>query len=323
MRSRPLVSAMMLAFTGNTVLAQGVASTTVRGAEFAAAVNVTQRNVKLEGRLFVPQSVERARGVIVFMTVGVFPDAYLGAAREAATASPSLAAQLGAAVLYVRVSNIVPPAGVVPAPEQVARNAGLGGSDALLSLLERLGDESGRGELRKAPLAFWGYSAVANFGTVFATLYPERTVAVVRYHSHLREMSIDETRLGRVPVLLLAGGSDRTAGVEDAQSLWSRGRASGAPWTLAVDSAAPHWDEASLQRANEVFIPWMASVFGQRVPSTGTELRVVDDTSGWLGDRRTATAAPRGVFAGAKNEAVWLPDAAAAQAWQLHTTPVK
>ena len=322
-RSRVFASVMMLAFTGSWVLAQAVPPTTVRGAEFAAAVNVMKRNLKLEGRLFVPQSVERARGAIVFMTVSVFPDGYFGVAQEAATAWPSLAARLGAAVLHVRVSNIVRPAGVVAPSEEVARNAAIGGSDALLSLLERLADESGHRELREAPLAFWGFSAVANFGTVFATLYPERTVAVVRYHSHLREMSIDETRLSRVPVLLLAGGADRRAGMEDAESLWSRGKASGAPWTLAVDSAATHWDEASLQRANEVFIPWMASVFRQRVPSSGTKLRVVDGTDGWLGDRRTATAAPYGVFAGTKGEAVWLPDGATARAWQLQNEPGK
>ena len=45
--------------------------TRVQGVEFAAAANLSQKDVKIEGRIFLPQTVERVRALIVAIDWGI------------------------------------------------------------------------------------------------------------------------------------------------------------------------------------------------------------------------------------------------------------
>jgi len=139
----------------------------------------------------------------------------------------------------------------------------VGGDDALLLLLQRLGDESGHRELKDAPLLFFGWSATASFGTTFAELHPDRTIGIIRYHSHRRGMTENLSVLKSIPTLIIAGGKDETAGVQDAEALWASGRAVRAPWTFAIEPNATHGDERVLFRtADNLLAPWITAVVG-------------------------------------------------------------
>jgi hypothetical protein len=92
-------------------------------------------------------------------------------------------------------------------------------------------------EPNDAALALSGWSAPGNFATT-AALHPERTVAFIRYHSHLREAPLDVNALKQIPALFIAGGKEEVAGTDDAEALWKRGRSVDAPWTFAIEPGA-------------------------------------------------------------------------------------
>lgn len=282
----------------------------VQGAEFAAAANLTEKNIKAEGTIFVPRKVPRVLAVIV--TVG------RGPLLVERTAEPfyfwrTLSEASKCALLYLRLETIRPE----PAAGAVfIRDAAAGGADALLAILQRLGEQSAHSELKAAPLLLWGGSAGAGFVTTFAELHPERTVAFIRYHAHLRGWSPNIKVLKGIPGLLIAGGKDETAGTEDAERLWKIGRSAGAPWTYAVEPGATHRDDQTLVTSQQLIIPWIAAVLRQRLGPGSMRLRPVTENSGWLGNNHTTEVAPYATFPGPKPEASWLPDEATARVWR-------
>ena len=281
----------------------------VRGVALAAAVNLLQRNVRGEGTLFLPHGIVRVRAVIVAMNWG------LGGAFYGDQQVQRLLAMSDAGLLLARFSNIGPSAIHDVQPQEATGGAG----DALVSLLQRLASESGHPELAEAPLLFWGHSAAGPFGTIFAKLYPQRTIAFVRYQSGPVGGG-DLNVLSEIPALFLVGGKDATAAavpLGDGEALWRSGRATGAPWTFAVEPEATHGDPKDLAKANDLVIPWITAVLRQRLPSSGATLRGVTDRSAFLGNNRTGEVASYSTFSGSKAEATWLPDEASARGWRI------
>ena len=121
----------------------------------------------------------------------------------------------------------------------------------------------------------------------------------------------------RIPALFLAGDKDETAGVEDTQDLWKNGRSAGAPWTFAVEPGATHDSLESLKKANDLMIPWITAVVREHVPPDNGTLRVVTETSAWMGNNRTADVALYSSFSASKFEASWLPDESSARGWRI------
>jgi pimeloyl-ACP methyl ester carboxylesterase len=319
---------------GPRLAAAQVAPALVPGTEFAAGANLTEKNVKAEGTIFVPDKTHRVRAVIVLTESWPGPDRGAGAPlfRDLAVgrfrdqAWRRLSETCECALLHLRLGTIRPDGsgdrvveGVVRhsgVSDRVVRNAAEGGADALLVILQRLGEDSAHKELKDAPLLLWGWSATASFGTTFAALYPERTVAFVRYHTHRRGLQADLKLLRNIPALLIAGGKDQTAGTEDAETLWKSGRSAGAPWTFAIEPGATHASEETFVSSHELMIPWIAAVLGQRLAPGSSPLRRVTENNGWLGNNHSAEVAPHATFAGPKEEASWLPDEVTARGWQ-------
>jgi hypothetical protein len=183
-------------------------------------------------------------------------------------------------------------------------------------ILQRVGEDSAHQELKDAPLLLWGWSAPASFGTTFAELYPQRTVAFVRYHTHLRGLSPNVNVLRNIPALLIAGGDDQQAGTDDAETLWKSGRSARAPWTFAIEPGATHASERAVVSSHALIIPWIAAVLRQRLEPGSTRLRAVTDDSAWLGNNHSAEVAPQATFPGPKSESSWLPDEVTARGWQ-------
>ena len=281
---------------------------TVQGAEFAATADLTEKNIKAEGTIFVPPKVPRVRAVIV--TVGRGP--LVDRAAEPFYLWRPLSATSECALLYLRLATIRPE----PAGDVFIRDAAAGGAAALVAILERLGDQSAHPELKDAPLLLWGGSAGAGFGTTFAELYPARTVAFIRYHAHLRGWSPNMKVLKDIPGLLIAGSKDETAGTEDAERLWKKGRSAGAPWTFAVEAGATHRDDQTLLSSQQLIIPWIAAVLRQRLGPGSMRLRPVVEHNGWLGNNHTTDVSPYAAFPGPKREASWLPDEVTARGWR-------
>jgi hypothetical protein len=312
----------------------------VPGAEFVSGANLTDKNVKAEGTIFLPDNTRRVRAVIVLAESWPgadrsprrpFVDLAVGRFRDQAWRRLSETSEC--ALLHLRLGSIRPDGsgdslvnGVVlhsGISNRVVRNATEGGAGALLVILQRLGEESAHQELKDAPLVLWGWSAAASFGTTFARIYPERTVAFIRYHGHLRGLKLDIQVLRNTPALLIAGAKDEIAGTEDAETLWKSGRAGGAPWTFAIEPDATHASEEAFESSHKLIISWIAAVLAQRLAGGGTQLRPITENSAWLGNNQGGEIAPYKTFPNPKLEASWLPDDATARGWQAVLRIVK
>ncbi len=283
----------------------------VHGTEVWGAVNLLERDMKVEGALFVPDNTPRLRAVMVVVRRGSSPALYEDQALRRAMA------KLDTGLLLLTLGHIRQPVERRPWVSQIVRNAAMGGADALTMMLTRMGVDSGREELRDVPLVFWGFSAAGTFGITYAALHPQRTVAFVRYHSHLRDVPIDIDAVARIPALLFAGEADETAGVEDAEALWLRGRQRSAPWTFAIEPGVVHSGAEAVMAANRLLIPWLTAVLSARV---GSDRGSVGDAS-WLANHRTHTAVPHASFEGTQLEASWLPDESSALGWRAVVGP--
>jgi hypothetical protein len=320
---------------GARLVGAQVAPALVPGAEFVAGANLAGRNVKAEGTIFVPDKTHRVRAVIVLTESWPGPDRAAGAplfldlavGRFRDQAWRRLSETCECALLHLRLGTIRPESsagravkGVVlrgGISDRVTRTAAEGGADALLVILERLGEDSAHKELKDAPLLLWGWSATASFGTTFAELYPERTVAFIRYHTHRRGLQADLKVLRNIPALLIAGGKDQTAGTEDAETLWKSGRSAGAPWTFAIEPDAPHVSEKIFEASQALMIPWIEAVLAQRLEPGSVRLRPVTQEGGWLGNNQSAETVPHAAFRDAKDGTSWLPDEVTARAWRI------
>lgn len=270
-----------------------------KDSEFAAAANLPKSNAKVEGLLFLPHAAKRVLRVLVILDYGES-----GRALFDDDALRRIVKETSSAIVLARLTNIEPAAPDQPVAAQLLRNAAVGGGEALLLLLRRLAKETGHRELRDVSMLFWGWSAAASFGTTFAALHPERTAGFIRYHTHRRGLSDDVQRLKQVPALLIAGGKDETAGVDDAQAFWKLGRAAGAPWALVIEPDSPHFSpEHYALTAKQLVIPWVSAIL-RGGPSIDR---------GWLANTDASTIATSSRFVGDKAAANWLPDDASAR----------
>ena len=305
---RVFVAVIVVMAVGAIRLAIAQEPQPVHGKEYAAAVNLIQRNVKAEARMFAPDAAKRVRGVWVTVWYGL-----AGTCCFSDESWRTFAESAGLAMINVRFSTIS------EAPLTVWRNAELGGADALLSVLDTLGRDAQRPELSTVPILFWGHSQAGGFGTTFAALHPDRTIGSIRYH--VGPVGLDNPAVVAVPMLLFLGDRD-TVGVPaqgQAKTLWEAGRRNDAPWTLAIEPHAEHANVSDVQKANAFLFSWITGMLGQRLTAEG-KLRDVRTEIGWLGNVKDSSIAPFTSAPFAKDQAAWFPDEASAKAWREITS---
>ena len=246
----------------------------IPGVELGASVNLTDRNVKAEGTLFLAMKTERVRTVVVLMKHGPTEELMLTGSNPYSIWH-ELSEGQGYGLLHLRVSPIqAPPPGSQNPNAEPQRNAAAGGAEALTVLLKMLAAESKHPELADAPLLFWGWSAAAGFGPSFARLHPERTVGFIRYHSHLRGIPVHMDTAKDIPALLFVGAEDSPELERDATALFRKARSLDAPWAFVRQPRVPHViRDEDIRSANRLVIPWIAAVVAERVNGAGPRLR--------------------------------------------------
>src|SRR5690349_7723232 len=105
--SRALVMLLGASLTTQWVRAQSEEAE-VRGLEFAGAVNLVKKNVKVDGTIFLPQKATRVRAVIVVINWG------LGQAVYEDPQWLKLSETLESGLLLARISNIGPASSSIP-----------------------------------------------------------------------------------------------------------------------------------------------------------------------------------------------------------------
>lgn len=291
----------------------------VPGAEIAAAVNVPDKNLKLEGSLFTPdKTVGRAvRAVLVVIHWGYTEELLTGL--NPYSAMHRLTRDLDGALLHVRISTIhAPRPGPTPPELVVQRNAATGSGDGLLRLLEVLAADSGRLELKSAPLLFWGWSAAGGFGPSFAKLHPDRTLGFVQYQSHRRGLPSDWSVLANIPALIVVGGEQQKDQNDDSTMFWNEGRSRGAPWAFVQQHGVGHGLKMDdLSALDQVLVPWVQGVVrGRLAESSGPRLRPIAVESGWVAVQASRVIAPVASYSGPREGTSWFPSEETARAWQ-------
>ena len=204
----------------------------------------------------------------------------------------------------------------MPPEIEPERNAAAGGGEGLLKLMEQFAREAGRSELADVPFLFWGWSSAAGFGPSFALLHPDRTVAFIRYHSHMRGLPNGMQTAKEIPALIFVGGQDDPALVEDSTTMFSRGRAVGAPWAIVSRAAVPHQIRAAdIEAASRLTMPWVTAVVNGRL-GDGVRLQAMPTSEGWLGDETTGRIVRVPDAEPSQRHRSWLPDERTAAAWQ-------
>lgn len=208
-----------------------------------------------------------------------------------------------------------------PPSAQIVRNAAVGGGAILLHTLAVAAERTHHPEFRDANVLLFGFSAAGNFGPTFASWRPDRTIGFIEYHSNLRGIDVDTTKLATVPALIIVGARDDPARSEDSRTLWQLMRSQNAPWAFASHLGQPHKSIDGLVEAGPLMRSWAEAVLASRLNSTpsGKSFRLVPVQlpDGWLVDDSTKVAAPVASFAESRLRASWVPTATVAQELRL------
>jgi hypothetical protein len=247
--------------------------------------------------VFVPASVRRVRAVAVFIDREY--DRYMYDDRDWRT----MCSQAACALLRLGLPNN----DSAPPDSQRVRNAAIGGDSAVFTALRLAAARTGHPELQQVGLVFFGLSASGNFGLTFASLHPERTIAVVRYHSHLRGLRVDTTMLARIPSLTITGAEDAPDIAQDSRALWQVLRARNAPAVYVRHVGQPHVSIDGLVEAGKAMRPWIATIIDRRTSSESSALQPVRLARGWFMHDSTATVT-QSLSSDTQRQTSWLPD---------------
>ncbi|GEM_PF-1809184 len=198
-----------------------------------------------------------------------------------------------------------------------------GSGNTFLAALDTLARRAAHPEIKIVPWALWGHSGGSMWITAMAGKYPER-VAVGVAEACGTEISNVPAAL-RVPILHHNGKADMCYN----DTYFANGRSKGALWAHAVNPnplwvntpSNPGWSDEVFGHAPHdlrmIAIPWIEAGLAARLPQEAGSGQLKDmDTSGaWLGDKASRAIAPAAAFAGDKLAACWLPDPAFASKW--------
>ncbi len=210
-----------------------------------------------------------------------------------------------------------------------------GSGAAFQKALAELGVATGHPELATVPWALWGHSGGGHWCGGRVLLHPDRVAAAwLRSGVPLLEADPDkatiqahavpEAALG-VPVMCNPGTKEgvtvkegRFAGVwPDNETFFRALRGRGGLVGVAVDPLSSH--ECGNQRY--LAIPWLDACLTARLSGQeGGGLKAMPVEGAWLAPLLSTTARPQEEFSGDAHEAVWLPNAAIAEAWSQYVT---
>ena len=176
-------------------------------------------------------------------------------------------------------------------------HADQGSGAALVEAIQTLALTSGESQLVNAPLYLVGDSQGGQFAFSFASWQPTRTLGFVSLKGGYHDWAAVQNATG-VPGLFFAGESDAPFRLANIKEVFSKGRALGAPWCLAVEPSGGHSPEpcGSLVHSYLKELSKSPAAKGEGIAGTPAKIDVpppTKDTSSWS----------------------WFPDAAFERDW--------
>lgn len=203
-------------------------------------------------------------------------------------------------------------------------NAANGPGEALLSVLETLGEKTNHPELTNVPLLLEGFSNGGYFSFTFSQFAPERVIAFCVNKSGFAQAPLDPPFLA-VPGLLIWGSEEPPDVPTVIHQRVQEGRAQHALWAELRE-----WDRAHEDGDVEpIFAPFFAEMVAMRYPASAdptngvVKLNALREESGWLGDHAEDSVssdvpliAEFAMYPGDKAAASWLASEGLARLWR-------
>ncbi len=204
-----------------------------------------------------------------------------------------------------------------------------GAGEQFQEMMDALAEESGYSELKYAPVAPLGHSAMASYPYHFAAWKPERTLVAIsikgifpnyRYKDSPQWQDADV----RDAPLLFINGEYEDADGRGAKAAWFRDHVPSSPLTMLADVGGGHFDIHD--RVIEYMAMYLKKVAHYRLPADASLdgpviLNPIDTANtGWLYERwrrdvaPTAVPAPVAEYKGNKADAFWAFDEELAKA---------
>lgn len=297
------------------------AGNSVREIHYAASDKAGELDAEVYYYLWIPDKVERIRGVLVHQH-GCGTGAEMGGVTAAQDLHwQALARKWDLALMgsSYRVGD-----GGNCRRWCDPRN---GSEQTFLRALEDFGKETGHPELTRVPWCLWGHSGGAFWSSLMQTRHADRIVAIwFRSGTALgawEKGEVSRPELGdevfKVPAMGNPGVKEREdprfrSAWENLSAMHGAYRARGAPFGLAPDPRTGHECGDSRYLA----IPFFDACLRQRLPEPGGDpaaLKPIDFSVAWLAEPGSAEAVAAADYKGDPAKAVWLPDEAFARKW--------
>lgn len=186
-----------------------------------------------------------------------------------------------------------------------------GSGQALEDALHIIGERNNVPEIGTLPLLLRGYSAGGIFSYYYSVFKTERVVGFV----NIRGVSLQPTSAinNQIPGIIFVGDREQIARKEYLKDIVLQKRAEGALWSYAVEPDAHHFTKT--EKPDELTRTFFSSILSKRINSNTNELNVINETSGWLGNRLGSGIVPYEDYGGDPSTFFWLPDENVARAW--------
>jgi hypothetical protein len=193
------------------------------------------------------------------------------------------------------------------------------GSEDVINSLSVAAVVTQRPELATAPFLAHGMSGGAPPAYRLVMANPGRAIGLILKGAPPFELA-DPATARSIPALLIIAGGDDPLWNNFNRGMYSAHRDAGGPWAIAEEPGQPHL--SLTVNVQELYLPWIASILEQRLPTTpGEQLRTIDEESGWLGNLVTFDIASWADYVGDRSMAAWLPSQDAATLWRRVVQP--
>jgi pimeloyl-ACP methyl ester carboxylesterase len=291
--------------------------------EYPASSRPDELQLAVTYNYWLPEGLQRVRGIIVHQHGASIPAAQAGATAAYDLHWQALAKKWDCALLGPSYRVLNDAIDLTPGGAELWFDPRHGSEKTFLRSLEDVARQSGHAEIANVPWVLWGHSGGGIWSNTMTTLYPERVVAAfLRSGTAAMFRSKPEFPQPAVPEAVYGIPTMTNAGVQEKANLpWSGSittfqeyREHGAPIGFAPDPRTGHWTGDSRYLA----IPFLDACIAMRLPGkngSNQKLRPVDHAQAWLAELMSQTAVPMEQFRGDRKKAIWLPNEQVGHAW--------
>jgi hypothetical protein len=191
-------------------------------------------------------------------------------------------------------------------------NINNGSGNCFIAMLDTLARRSGHAEIKTIPWALWGHSGGAMWSVAMTGKYPERIAATVAQACGTDISNVPAAL--KVPVLHCNGKQD----ICHNDTYFANGRSKGAFWAHAINPNTTSDGEGHMVHdVRLISIRWFDYCLALRLPDVSGEsqLKAMDTSNAWLGDKTALTVASAATYTGNKLAACWFPNRTMAEKW--------